>query len=288
MFKKITIVALVASSALGSAGYVATNNQTKTYAEVDVKSKTTCLQSREFVHEQTDAITDKAQYFIDCFLDSLCTINDNEISYEVISMPNMPMSSSSSKDDDPNGWRKDIGSSNVLGGIPDYTTSTGKKLLKTIKPGDIIYQPNSSLNHVAIIEGIYTFTYKGNNGTVTGPYIRMIEATVIDGPRDNRVMRSVFDSASFWDGCKIYRVTGATEQKIEGALNFARAQLGKGYGFSWGYDADNWWWYCSKLVAASYMSQGIKFAIAEKNPLEYTPNDLIKESCLYRIYLPNC
>lgn len=108
------------------------------------------------------------------------------------------------------------------------------------------------------------------------------------GPETGCVMRSVFDSESFWSGCQIYRVIGATPDIIEGAISFALSQLGKGYGFSVGYDADNFWWYCSKLVAAAYMSQGIEFPIAEKHSIKYYPHNLISEDCLYKVFLPTC
>lgn len=143
---------------------------------------------------------------------------------------------------------------------------------------------------IFIVENICVYYYYGDGGCKTGIYIRVIEATTIDYPNHTlgKVIRSVFDEDSFYSGCKIYRVYNATTKQIGGAIDFAIRQLGKGYGFSWGYDENNWWWYCSKLCAAAYMNQGIKFAIAEDNPLEYTPNDLTRENCLYQISLPNC
>ena len=277
MLGTLSVAALATASALTGAGLSA-GEELSTY-EVDTYQQNQIVQK---VEEDIPQISDGAQEFIDSFVNSF---DYQEVTYNEASI--MPMSSSGKPQAT---WKQDIDGSNVLKGIPKYESKKGQWLLQYIRPGDIIYQPNDSLNHTLIVENVCVYYYYGDGGCKMGIYIRIIEATTIADPDHTlgKVIRSVFDEDSFYSGCKIYRVKGATTKQIGGAIDFAIGQLGKGYGFSWGYDANNWWWYCSKLCAAAYMSQGITFSIADHNPLEYTPNDLISESCLYQIFLPSC
>lgn len=277
MLGSLSIAALATASALTGAGLSA-GNEVSTY-EVDAFQQKQAFQK---IEEDAPQISDEAQEFIDNFVNSF---DYQEVTYDASTI--MPMSSSGKPQAT---WKQDIDSSNVLQGIPKYESKIGQWLLEYIRPGDIIYQPNSQKNHTVLVESVCVYYYYGDGDCKMGIYIRIIEATTIDDPDHTlgKVIRSVFDEDSFYSGCKIYRVNGATSKQIGGAIDFAVKQLGKGYGFSPGYQEDNWWWYCSKLCAAAYMSQGIEFAIANQHPWEYTPDNLISESCLYQIVLPSC
>lgn len=278
MLGTLSMAAIATAAALAGTGS-SVNNEFSNY-EKGLNSQHRVVQSTEYV---TPKISDGAQKFIDDFV--------NSFDYQEVTSNNhttiTPMSSSGKPQST---WKKDIDGSNILKGIPNYSDEQGQWLLQNIRPGDIIYQPNSDKNHTVLVENVCVYYYYGDNGVQTGIYIRIIEATTLQDPDHalGKVIRSVFDTDSFYSGCKIYRVIGATSGQISGAIDFAIGQLGKGYGFSWGYDENNTWWYCSKLCAAAYMSQGVSFPIAEENPLEYTPNNLISESCLYQISLPGC
>lgn len=277
MFGSLSMAAIASASALTNVGLTAINDLSHYEGEPIPQNQVV-----QRIEEYTPQVSNEAKDFIDNFINSL---DYREITYDYSTV--MPMSSSGKPQAT---WKKDIDGSNVLKGIPKYDSKKGQYMLQYIRPGDIIYQPNSEKNHTLLVENICVYYYYEDDGCKTGIYIRVIEATTIDAPGHTlgKVIRSVFDEDSFYSGCKIYRVYNATTEQIGGAIDFAIGQLGKGYGFSYDYDEDNWWWYCSKLCAAAYMSQGIKFAIAEDHPWKYLPDQLIKEDCLYQITLPNC
>ncbi len=63
------------------------------------------------------------------------------------------------------------------------------------------------------------------------------------------------------DQMTVLRISDASDEQIEAATQFCESQLGKNYNIpiflSEDVDADAGAWYCSELVWAGYMNQGI-------------------------------
>ncbi|MFA6661470.1 MAG: YiiX/YebB-like N1pC/P60 family cysteine hydrolase [Bacilli bacterium] len=147
----------------------------------------------------------------------------------------------------------DIGES-----LPFEVVYEDGELINYVKKGDIVYVDKGPFHHSSIVEGIFY------DDTYNQDYIRVIEAVFDKADGGGGVSRGVltpdeFDSKRM----EIYRLTDASQEQIDGAVEFASDQVGKEYStgnvFSPGKhsDKDSKKWYCSELVWASYYSQGI-------------------------------
>jgi hypothetical protein len=122
----------------------------------------------------------------------------------------------------------------------------------SIHIGDILFDPTflGGIGHAAI--------YAGNGGT--------IEAAFSNGVVDY-AKAPEYASLDTWDrrgGTYLIGVNCSDQQRLN-ATQFARGQVGKTYSLDWWskhYDPGQAGWYCSELVWAAYMNQGID--------LEYT------------------
>lgn len=140
------------------------------------------------------------------------------------------------------------------------SASYGKyNLLSVVKKGDIVFEANGGAGltgHIAIVEGIY---YR-NDGS-GGKYIRLVEAIA---NWYGGVTRSILDDTRVDEkGVSIWRVSGATSAKINGAVNFCVGELGSSYCLDLAKDTDasETDWYCSELVWAAYWNQGIDIEV---------------------------
>lgn len=135
----------------------------------------------------------------------------------------------------------------------DYSDSN---LLKYVKKGDIIHDPIGAQilwvnsGHSAIVEGIF------HDPTYNQDYIRLIESNPEPG-----VARGLLSPSRYTDSqMTVLRVSGATQEQIDDAVDFAVSQLDKNYSltpFNKGSSSTKTGWYCSELVWASYYNQGI-------------------------------
>lgn len=167
-------------------------------------------------------------------------------------------------------WYYNIGTSLPENANPVYDTYN---LYQTVKKGDIIFEANGGFGitaHVAIVEGKFHDAAKGIN------YIRIIEA-INDG-----VVRSCVDDTRVNDqAVTLLRVNSATESVIAAAVAFCVGELGSSYCLDFQKDTSSSEtdWYCSELVWAAFMNQGINIEVAGLGEPGITPRD-IKNSSL--------
>ena len=145
-------------------------------------------------------------------------------------------------------------------------------LYNTVRKGDIIFEANGGYGitgHIAIVEGKY---YDSNKGVY---YIRLIEA-ISDG-----VVRSCLDDTRVdYKDAYVYRVTSASSNQINNALNFCIGELGSSYSLDLQKDtsASETDWYCSELVWAAYINQGIDIEDTGLTEPGITPRDIKRSS----------
>lgn len=198
--------------------------------------------------------------FTNGYADTQLVINDEpNIIYEQSSYNATSSSSSSSKK-----WYYNTGTS--LPKTPNYSKYN---LSNYLNKGDIIYEKNGGFGitgHIAIVEGRFYDTSKKIY------YYRIIEAI------DDGVVRSVLDDERIVDkGVSIYRVKSATIEQKNRAVEFCKTQLGKGYFLDFKKDksANEKDWYCSELVWAAYINQGIDIETTRNiNEPGITPRDI--------------
>lgn len=144
--------------------------------------------------------------------------------------------------------------------LPPQATYGYYLLLPNIRKGDIIHEdaggPFGLLGHSAIVEGRFFCT------TRRIFFVRLIEAIEMG------VVRSILDDRRIDERLgSVIRVTDATPAQIHDAVQFIVGQLGKPYPIissnrPWhliGRNAlaSSTTWYCSELVWAAYLRQGI-------------------------------
>ncbi|MDR3128398.1 MAG: hypothetical protein LBT99_03640 [Bifidobacteriaceae bacterium] len=150
-------------------------------------------------------------------------------------------------------WYDDTGT--TLPRVPNYSKYN---LLNIVQPGDVIYEADTFFGltgHVSTIEGIFY------DSTLNRDYIRLVETHNRFMVRGYGVVRGVLDDQRVDDrGITIYRVNNATQAQRQAAAVWPIAQLGKPYTFNFFYytsSPNNADWYCSELVWASWLNQGI-------------------------------
>lgn len=162
-----------------------------------------------------------------------------------------------------------------------YDTTIGQKLLKYVKPGDIMYDANGmgfngfGSGHIAIIETIaYSTKYQKN-------YVVTIEANPGHG-----VKRGYIDENRFFDYKAILRVRNATQSIIDNALYFCRQQIGKSYSYNFitkhsSINEDEW--YCSELIYAAYLYNGTGIDLDNGAPFGLPPQEIYNDSDTVKI-----
>lgn len=169
----------------------------------------------------------------------------------------------------------------------DYSRS---HLLEYLKPGDIVYERNAGFDVVDFL-GHIAMVIEVVQATPTQPgYVLMIESlpSVINNPytgepRELGVCYSIMTPTRFRaKRVSIMRVKDATDEQIQGAVNWAVSRLGKKWRFPTDKHLDNnneengegKNWYCSELVWAAYCLQDID--LVEYNILPVAPEDIYK------------
>ncbi len=142
----------------------------------------------------------------------------------------------------------------------DKPTYTNKFSWENISRGDVVFSARGFglyghySGHCAIVDGWYDAKVKGSNDTVK--YLRVIEANqfgVSYGLLD--------DIRMFDDKISVLHISDANIRQIEAAAEFCDSQLGKNYNIplflSEDVSKNTSAWYCSELIWAAYMNQGI-------------------------------
>ncbi|WDV46311.1 YiiX/YebB-like N1pC/P60 family cysteine hydrolase [Clostridiaceae bacterium M8S5] len=135
--------------------------------------------------------------------------------------------------------------------LPQKPSYKKYKLLDKCKKGDIVYEAKGMygiIGHSALVEGKF---YDPVQGVY---YIRLVEGLSYG------VSRSLLDDKRLDDRKGyIYRIKNATYEQKCGAVKFCLSQLGKNYKgeFSKDLNPEENDWYCSELVWAGYMNQGL-------------------------------
>ncbi len=162
-------------------------------------------------------------------------------------------------------WYYNIGTSLPSNANPVYSRYN---LYNSVKKGDVIFESKGGFGitgHIAIVEGKYYNAAKDVN------YIRVIEAI------DEGVVRSCLDDTRVDDKDVILlRVTAATANNIDSAVNFCIGELGSSYFLDFQKDTSpaETDWYCSELVWAAYQHQGINIEVSGLNEPGITPRDI--------------
>lgn len=140
---------------------------------------------------------------------------------------------------------------NIGTSLPHAVTYTNNQLVGYLRKGDILYEEEGGFGitgHMAIVEGIFY------DEVYDQKYVRLIEA-VSDGVTRGLLTPNRFSEKKG----QVYRVTDATEEQIDAAVEFCKQQLNKAYKVTLtkSKSPDNEHWYCSELVWAAYIAQGI-------------------------------
>lgn len=141
-----------------------------------------------------------------------------------------------------------------------------------VKRGDIIFSDEGFMlaghftGHCAIIDGWYTAKVQITNEVVK--YLRIIEAN------EYGISYGLLDDVRMRKGeITVLRIKTANKKQVEAATKFCESQLGKHYNIpiflSEDTSPDTAAWYCSELVWAAYINQGIDI---QKN--NYYPIDI--------------
>lgn len=188
-------------------------------------------------------------------------VDENDDLYLKVGTDNMlALSDTSSRSISLGEWYDNIGlpGTTIIDNEPYY----GKyNLLSKVKKGDVFRETAGGISgitgHAAIVEGRwYSTTYRTY-------YLRTIEANL------NGVVCGILDDNRIDErGIIIYYVANATDAQIDAAVAFQTNQLGKGYNWnainglalSCNSSSAAFFWYCTELVWASYVNQGINFA----------------------------
>lgn len=220
------------------------------YATLDI---TADISLDDFISQYDETIYDSPKDYANAYID-LMSSNTNK------SCRPATLRSSSNNDDK---WYYNTGTT-----LPKALTYDQYNLLNTVKKGDIVFEAKGGHGitaHTAIVEGtFYDPTYEQY-------YIRLVEAISPDG-----VCRGVLDDERVdLRDVTIYRVNDATDTQCEAAVEFAVGELGSSYNLDFGKDssADETDWYCSELVWAAYINQGIDIEAAIGEP-GVTPRDI--------------
>ena len=228
------------------------------YSEIESQSELYGIPFSMSFEEYKDAFEESGfsttEEYTNAYLDVLESINET---YE---------SRSSSNGSDK--WYYNIGTSLPSSATPKYSKYN---LYEKVKKGDVIFEANGGFGitgHIAIVEGKYT----SSSGK---KYIRIIEAI------DKGVVRSCLDDTRVDDkNVTVLRVTSATSQNINSAVDFCKGQLGKSYSIDFQKDTSSNEndWYCSELVWASYKNQGIDIEVSGNGEPGITPRDIYNSS----------
>lgn len=155
------------------------------------------------------------------------------------------VSEASTMSDDDDKWWYNTGYD--LPRAADYTKYT---MLEAVRTGDVVIEhrtvSSGFTGHAAIVDGRY---YSNTYGMY---YIRMVEA-ILEGVCFSIMDDSRIDAKESY----FYRVTDATTANRSNAVSFARGEVGKNYALSPALSLSSSTWYCSALVWAAYMNQGI-------------------------------
>ncbi len=150
-------------------------------------------------------------------------------------------------------------------------------LLSQVKTGDIVFESNAFYGitaHVGIVEG------KFYDAHLKKYYIRVIEAI----PKG--VVRSVLDDERVDDKEVIILRPKTSEIIMKAAVDFCGLQVGKSYSldFQKNTSENEKNWYCSELVWASYIKNGLNLE-SEKpiNEPGITPRDIKNSSKVFRV-----
>ncbi len=140
---------------------------------------------------------------------------------------------------------------NIGTSLPHAVAYENNQLVGYLRKGDILYEEEGGFGitgHMAIVEGIFYDEVYGQN------YVRLIEA-VSDGVTRGLLTPNRFSEKKG----QVYRIKDATEAQIDGALEFCRQQLNKAYKVTLtkSKSPDSEHWYCSELIWAAYIAQGI-------------------------------
>ncbi len=144
----------------------------------------------------------------------------------------------------------------------DKPTYEGKYDFSNVEKGDIVFSDlgfalaDHFSGHCAIVDGWVDGWYKKDDGSLgKTEYLRVIEANqygVSYGLLDDTRIEN--------DHLSVLKVHSTKEQKLD-AVQFCNEQLGKNYNIpiflSEDVDPNASAWYCSELVWAGYMNQGI-------------------------------
>jgi len=131
----------------------------------------------------------------------------------------------------------------------DY--SSKPELLKYLKRGDLIYEPEAGgglSGHTAIVLGIYY------DSTYNQEYVLLLEAV------PNKVCYGVLTPTRFSQQHGIIkRFTNVSENDINTAIQWALTQYGEDYAISVSKNPNksNDSWYCSELIWAAFYSVGV-------------------------------
>lgn len=139
-------------------------------------------------------------------------------------------------------------------------TYTNRYAWNDIKRGDIVFSAQGFAigghysGHCAIVDGWYNAKVKGTNEIAT--YLRVVEANQFG------VAYGLLDDVRMYkEQMSVLHITDANDKQIEAATEFCESQLGKNYNIpiflSEDVDPNASAWYCSELVWAGYMNQGI-------------------------------
>lgn len=155
------------------------------------------------------------------------------------------VSEASTMSDDDDKWWYNTGYD--LPRAADYTKYT---MLEAVRTGDVVIEhrtvSSGLTGHAAIVDGRY---YSNTYGMY---YIRMVEA-ILEGVCFSIMDDSRIDAKESY----FYRVTDATTANRSSAVSFARGEVGKHYSLFPVLSSSSSSWYCSALVWAAYMNQGI-------------------------------
>lgn len=172
-------------------------------------------------------------------------------------------------------WYYNTGKSLPSNADPKYNKY---RLLSRVQPGDILYEAQGGFGvtgHVAIVEGIYYSPLKRSY------YIRIVEAI------DVGVVYSCLDDTRIDDrGGRILRVNQASRRQKAEAINFCLRELGAVYFMDFRKDTSPGQesWYCSELVWAAYMAQGIDIETrGSLNEPGITPRDILRSDAVVTV-----
>ena len=163
----------------------------------------------------------------------------------------------------------------------DYSDS---HLLEYLKPGDIVYERNAGFDMVDFLGHIAMVIEVVQDTPTQQGYVLMIESLpnlipnpYTGEPRELGVCYSIMTPTRFdVKHVSVMRVKDATDEQIQGAINWAKSQHNQSWRVPVNKFVDNddpdKDWYCSELVWAAYYQQNIH--LAADNILPVAPKDI--------------